>query len=476
MMLPIPVHHSRTEEFIMLERGNLSRRGFLQRSTLALTAAGLPLWYAREVAAAEDPKAKKDDDTINVGVIGIGSNGRGSKGSQMQSRARQLVGDIQRLKRDNIRFRAVCDVDARHLEEGVEAMKKAGHDVQPYKDFRELNDRKDLDVVIVATPDHWHTLCATDAMKKGKNVYCEKPMTLTIAEAEAMVKCQRATGKVFQTGNQQRSDFNGMFRLACDLARNGRVGKIKRIEARIEGNPQSDTIPIVTPPTELDWNTWLGPTPETDYLAGTQNGQFKTNCHYDFRWWYTWSGGKMTDWGAHHLDIGQWALNRDGSGPISVEGKGTSNPAPRSYTCHKSFDVTYTYDDGAVMVATSSGDKIGMNGVKIEGEDGKWIFVSRTKVTASDENLVKEPLPKDAPRLPVSGGHMANFFNCLKSGEKPICNVEIGASSVTICHLGTIALRLGKKVGWDPKSHKFDSDDANAMLSRPYRKPWKLDV
>jgi predicted dehydrogenase len=456
---------------IMFERGNLSRRGFLQRSTAALTAAGLPLWYARELTAAEEPR--KDSNTINVGVIGIGSNGRGSKGSQMQSRARQLVGDIRNLKRDNIRFRAVCDVDARHLEEGVAAMKAMGHEVQPYKDFRELNDRKDLDVVIVATPDHWHTLCATDAMKKDKHVYCEKPMTLTIAEAEAMVKVQNATGKVFQTGNQQRSDYRGMFRLACDLARNGRVGKIKRIEARINGNPQSDSIPIVTPPAELDWNFWLGPTPETDYLAGTQKDGFKTNCHYDFRWWYTWSGGKMTDWGAHHIDIGQWALDMDGNGPISVEGKGTPpNPAPRTYSCHKDFDVTYTYANGAVMVATSSGE----NGVKIEGEDGKWIFVSRGKITGSDEKLVKEPLPKDAPRLPVSGGHMANFFNCLKTGAKPICNVEIGASSVIICHIGTIALRLGKKVGWDPKTHKFDDADANALLSRPYRKPWKLEV
>jgi predicted dehydrogenase len=461
----------------MFERGTMSRRGFLNRSTLALAAAGMPLWHARELLAAEDEKkTKSDNDTIKVGVIGIGSNGRGSKGSQMQSRARQLVGDIQRLKNKNIRFAAVCDVDSRHLGEGVEMMKKIGHDVKAYKDFRELNDQKDLDVVVVAVPDHWHTLCATDAMKKGKHVYCEKPLTLTIAEAEAMVKVQKDTGRVFQTGNQQRSDYNGMFRLACDLVRNGRVGKIKRVEAHIDGNPQSDSIPVVTPPAELDWNFWLGPTPETDYLYGTQGNQVKTNCHYDFRWWYTWSGGKMTDWGAHHLDIGQWALDMDGNGPISVEGKGTPpNSKPRTYSCHKDFDVTYTYANGVEMIATSKG----RNGVKIIGEDGRWIFASRDRggrVTGSDEKLVKEPLPKDAPRLPVSGGHMFNFFDCVKTGKKPICNVEIGASSVIICHIGSIALRLGKKVGWDPKSHKFDSEEANAMISRPYRKPWKLEA
>jgi predicted dehydrogenase len=458
-----------------MNRGNLSRRGFLQRSTLGLAAAGLPLWAARELIAADEEKnaAKKDNGIIKVGIIGIGSNGKGSKGSPMQSRARQLVGDVRNLKRDNIKFTAICDVDARHLSEGAEMMKSIGHDVKTYRDFRELNDSKDVDVVFVATPDHWHTLCATDAMKKGKNVYCEKPQTLTIAEAHAMVAVQKATGRVFQTGNQQRSDYRGMFRTACELVRNGRVGKVKRIEARINDNPQSDSIPVESPPPELDWNFWLGPTPETEYLYGMQKGGLKTNCHYDFRWWYTWSGGKMTDWGAHHLDIGQWALDRDGSGPISVEGQGTPpNPAPRSYSCHKDFDVTYTYDDGAVMVAMSKGE----NGVKIEGEDGKWIFVSRGKLTASDEKIIKEPLDSDAKRLPVSGGHMRNFFDCVKSGEKPICNVEIGASSVIICHIGTIALRLGKKVGWDAKAHKFDSDDANAMLSRPYRAPWKLEA
>jgi len=263
-----------------------------------------------------------------------------------------------------------------------------------------------------------------------------------------------------------------MFRTACELVRSGRIGKVSRIEARINDNPQSESIPAVAPPAELDWNMWLGPTPETEYLYGMQKGGSKTNCHYDFRWWYMWSGGKMTDWGAHHIDIGQWALDKDFDGPVSVEGKGTPpNPAPRSYTCHKDFDVTYTYADGTVMVATSRGE----NGVHFKGENGKWLFVSRGKLSASDEKIIKEPLPKDALRLPVSGGHMFNFLECVRSGEKPICNAEVGASSVIVCHIGAIALRLGKKVGWDPKSHKFDDADANALIAREYRSPWKLE-
>ncbi|MFL5339866.1 MAG: Gfo/Idh/MocA family oxidoreductase [Gemmataceae bacterium] len=455
-------------------RGTLSRRGFLQRSTLALAAAGVPVWFAREVLAAEEDKKKESDDTIKVGIIGIGSNGRDSKGSHMQSRARQLIGDVNRLNRKNIRFTAVCDVDARHLEEGVADLKKMGHEVKPYGDFRELTRSKDVDVVFVATPDHWHTLCAVDAMKNGKHIYCEKPQTLTVAEADAMVAAQKATGRVFQTGNQQRSDYNGMFRLACDLARNGRVGKIKRIEARLNRNPTSGPLPAVTPPEGLNWDFWLGPTPKVPYrYEALPNGLAKTNCHYEFRWWYDYSGGKMTDWGAHHIDIGQWALDKDFDGPVEVEGHGTPPPTTGdAYNVHEKFEVTYTYAEGTQLIALSEGE----NGVKIEGEDGKWIFVSRGKITASDEAIVKEPLPKDAPRLPVSGGHMKNFFDCVKSGEKPICHAAVGASSVIVCHIGAIALRLGKKLKWDPKAHKFDLDEANALLSRPYREPWKLEV
>ncbi len=408
-----------------------------------------------------------------MGIIGIGSIGKGSKGSQAQSRARQLIGDVQGLKRKSIRFVAACDVDARHLEEGIADLKKMGHEAKPYKDFRELTRSQDLDVVFVATPDHWHALCAIDAMKQGKHVYCEKPLTLTVAEAEAVAKVQEATGHVFQTGNQQRSDYRGMFRLACDLVRNGRIGKVKKIEARIGRNPTSGPIPAVTPPAELDWNFWLGSTPLVPYRYAQINNSVKTNCHYDFRWWYDWSGGKMTDWGAHHLDIGQWALNKDFDGPVEVEGHGTPPPTTGdAYNTHEKFEVTYTYADGTPMIAMSDGE----NGVKFEGENGKWIFVGRGKLTASDEAIVKEPLPPDAPRLPVSGGHMFNFFDCVKSGKKPICNAQVGASSVIICHIGAIALRLGKKLKWDPKSHRFDLDEANAMLSRPYREPWKLEA
>ncbi len=455
----------------MSRRGNLSRRGFMQRSLAAMTAAGLPNWFAREQLAIADEKAgDKDNDPIRIGVIGIGSGGKGSKRSHMTSRARQLINDIRNTKR-RVQFTAACDVDAVHLQEGADALRAMGHSPKSFKDFRELNDCKDVDVVLVATPDQWHALCAIDAMKKGKDVYCEKPLTLTVAEAQAILKVQKATNRVFQTGSQQRSD--GRFRLACELVRNGRIGKIHRVECRIGGNPVGTFKPSPVPE-GLDWDLWLGPCPKVDYVT--------ERCHYQYRWWYEYSGGKMTDWGAHHLDIAQWGLGMDGNGPAAIEATGDAPAtAPHSYNCHPRFRVTYTYADGAVVIASDGtlkdtvGDRDG-NGILFVGEKNQWIFVNRGKISASDPKLLSEPLASNATKLEVSPGHMRNFFDCLKSRKLPICNASVGASSVTICHIGVIALRTGKKLKWDAAMQQFDDADANAMLSRPYRAPWKLEV
>ncbi len=234
-------------------------------------------------------------------------------------------------------------------------------------------------------------------------------------------------------------------------------------------------------PEGLDWDMWLGPCPSVEYVP--------QRCHYEYRWWYDYSGGKMTDWGAHHLDIAQWALGMDGNGPIEIEGKGEEpSKEPNSYNCHPTFEVTYTYANGAKVIAVSHNRKLiaGFNdpkkhdnGLIIEGEDGKWVFVSRGIIEASDKKILEEPLPADFKPLyevrPVI--HMANFVECIKSRKEPICHVGIGHSSVTVCHIGTISTRLGKKLRWDPLKQEFIGDaDANKMLSRPMREPWKLEV
>ncbi len=441
-----------------MNRGNLSRRGFLQRSLAALAATGMPAWYAREVLAADEASAaaKKPaaNDRIVMGAIGIGSP---------QSRGLAIYGDAKRHK--GVEYAAACDVDGRHLKRALGIMKKDGFAATGYKDFRELLDRKDINAVTIATPDHWHALIAIEAMRKGKDVYCEKPLALTVEEGKALVKVARETNRVFQVGSQQRSD--GRFRMACELVRNGRIGKVVRVETRIGENPRGGPFPVVQPPKELDWDFWLGPTPNVAYV--------ERRCHYEFRWWYEYSGGKMTDWGAHHNDIAQWGLGMDGSGPNAVEAQGvvSPDPPPNSYNCHPHFMVVYAYPDNTHLVCTSGGQ----NGIKFIGEEGHWIFVSRGKIDASDRKLLEEPLPSNAKRLQVSNDHMGNFLDCLKTRQKPICDVEIGHRSVTVCHIGVIALRSGKKLRWDPAKEAFlDDADANKWLHRDMRAPWKLEV
>ncbi len=481
----------------MLTRGNLSRRGFMHRSIAALTAAGLPLWYAQHVHAA-DEKAKADDTKpgangmLNFGWVGIGSpSSRSLKGVYPQARAFQ-----------NVKHVAICDVDSRHLDVAAEQLKKDKFEATKHDDYRKLIAQKDVDVVCVTTPDHWHAIIAIAAMKAGKDVYCEKPLTLTVAEALAVQKVAKETKKVLQTGSQQRCEMGNMFRLAAEITRSGRLGKVKSIECRIGGNPTSGAIEAVEAPKELNWDSWLGPTPKVPYRISKDGKQ--TNCHYEFRWWYDYSGGKMTDWGAHHLDIAQWCLGADGSGPTGVEAVEAKEPhkGGDGYNCHPTFKVKYTYANGAEVFAmdgrgtdvkglvTKDGtprmdrDKKPIetlggseNGVLITGESGK-LFVSRGFIVASDAKILSEPM-KDMPALypkrPTN--HMQNFLECVKDRTAPICDPVVGGGSVIVCHIGAIALRMGAgtKLKWDPKTNTFDNKDATAMLARNYRDGYKLE-
>lgn len=447
------------------DRQKISRRRLVSGAAAAAAGtalSGLPGWFVQEAEAAaqrQNDGARRRKigpfDYIHVGLIGAG----GSKGG-----FRQGLHDTRGVaSQKGTRIMAVCDVDAVHRAEAAAAF---GPTTAQYEDYRELLARRDLDAVVIGTPDHWHAIIALAAMKAGKDVYCEKPLTHNIEEGRQLVRVARETGTVFQVGSQQRSDQR--FRLACELVRNGRIGKVTRVEAHLPGAPRGGPFEPQPVPEDLNWDKWLGPAPATEYL--------KERAHGNFRYWYEYAGGMVTDWGAHHLDITQWGLGTDDSGPILIEAVGVApepDPLNRSYNVHTSFDITYTYPGGVTVLCTNKGK----NGVRFEGENGAWIFVSRGEIEASDPKLISEPLPEDrAVKLYVSHHHQGNWVDCIRSREKPICDVEIGHRSVSVCHLGNISLRLGNKpLEWDAKKEEFKNNrEANALRSREMRKPWTI--
>jgi predicted dehydrogenase len=369
---------------------------------------------------------------------------------------------------------AVCDVDANRLGDRAEKFKAEAK----YADFRQAIAHKGVDVVINGTPDHWHTLVNLHALRAGKDVYSEKPLTLTIDEGKKLVAVARETKRVLQTGSQQRS--SSRFRLASELVRNGRVGKLQRITTTLPTGLSGGPFATKPVPPELDWDFWQGQAPATDYIP--------ERCHMTFRFWHEYSGGTITDWGAHHNDIAQWGNGSERSGPVSVEGTILNSPYLGGYTTPSIYYVEYTYANGVKLICKTTpyeqftGAPVGQlkgtearNGIKFEGSDG-WIFVNRDKIEASRPEILSEELPASAQRLAVSNNHMGNFFDCVKSRQQPICEPEIGHRSVSVCHLGAIAMRLGRKLNWDPAKEEFVNDaEANTHVAREMRKPWSLD-
>ena len=304
------------------------------------------------------------------------------------------------------------------------------------------------------------------------DVYGEKPLTLTIDEGKHMVKAVRKNGTVFQTGTQQRSSQK--FRLACELIRNGRIGTLKQINVWLPAGLRDGPFSTSTPPATLNWDFWQGQAPGHDYVT--------QRCHQLFRFWYDYAGGSMTDWGAHHNDIARWAVNLPG--PVSIDGTRGIDPVPGGYTAYNEYVVNYTYANGVVQTVRNTHDdsiygsvvneKGQRNGIKFEGTNG-WIWVNRAELEASDDSLLNTPLPAGAVRLPVSNDHMGNFFDCVRSRKLPIAEVEVGHRSASMCHMGIIALRLNRKLHWDPAAEKFTGDgakEANHWLAREMRKPY----
>jgi predicted dehydrogenase len=433
-----------------------SRRYFLKTSAAVAAASSLPAWFLEENISAQEQKPLAPNDKPGLALIGCGGRGRG------------VASDAGKYGQ----MLAVCDVDDANLAQAQRLWPAAA----PFKDFRKLLERDDIHVIVNGTPDHWHTFINVAALKAGKDVYSEKPLTLTIDEGKRLVQTVRETHRILQTGSQQRSDKN--FRLACELVRNGRIGKLQHMDVWLPHGMREGPFSTAAIPAGLDWDMWLGQTPALEYV--------KERCHGTFRYWWEYSGGTMTDWGAHHLDIALWGAGHDRSGPVSVEGKPRVEMIPGGYTAYSEYEVQYVYPDGVSQTCQSTTASAWngavldrtrqQHGVKFHGADG-WIFVTRGRVEASVPELLSEPLPSSAVRLYASDDHMRNFFDCVQSREQPICDAEIGHRSVSVCHLGVIALRLGRKLQWDPVQEMFTGDsEANQWLAREMRKPWTWDA
>jgi len=347
-------------------------------------------------------------------------------------------------------------VDEGHRKAAVSIV---GNGCTGYHDFHELLARRDIDAVVIATPDHWHALAAIHACEAGKDVYCEKPLSHTIREARRMVEAARRNGCVFQVGSQQRSSPE--FRKACEYVLSGRIGKLQWIRASFGGGPTCGWEPNSQPPTGLDWNMWLGPAPWAEYN--------RRRCHWDFRWYYDYSGGQMTDWGAHHNDIAQWGNGTSHTGPIKIEPIAVTFPTDGWFETATTWHVRSTYANGVTLHTVS-----GPHGIHFQGTDG-WVWVKRGDFKASDPEIDNTPLAAGEVHLYQSPGHQRNWLDCIRTRKRPIADVEIGCRSVTICHLGNIALRTGKTVEWDPDNEVITNDPSlNTWLSRPYRAPWTI--
>ena len=438
----------------------LDRRDFVKSSAASAVALGLTPYFPW----TNRPFANRSpNDRPRIGCIGVGSMGTGD------AREHARFGDIL----------AVCDVDSRRVDAAKVDEKIGKGKADGYQDYRKVLERNDIDVVSIVTPDHWHVKIAIEALEAGKHVFCQKPLTLTLEENQLVrAACQKHSAKVFFIGTQQRSD-RGLFLRAVNLVHKGLLGEIQKITVGIDGSPSGGPFPKVAPPAELDWEMWQGQAPAHDYI--------ERRCHYEFRWWYEYSGGKFTDWGAHHVDIATWAIRQDGTGmgPVEIDGRDAKHPVeykdgyPLVDDCYNTctdYDVICKFENGVEMHITSRGD----NGILFEGTEGR-LFVNRGKITGKPveenwdagkyEQADVDALYKGKPHE----GHKENFFRCISEGGLPVSDVFSHVQAMNTCHLAGIAARLGRVIRWDPKAEKIVGDEqAASFVSRPRREGYDI--
>jgi predicted dehydrogenase len=459
-------------------RREISRRKALQVAAggiggSTLLATGFPAIVPASVFGATAPSNR-----INVGAIG---NGR-------ISRAHDMPGV---WKFDQARIMAVCDLDSRRVEDAKTLVngyysKKTGKPydgVRGYSDYKELLASKDVDAVLVSTPDHWHAIIAIAAVQANKDVYLQKPASLTIAEGRVLSNAVHASGRIFQIGSQQRSA--AQFRYAAELVRNGRIGQLKTVYVGLPGDPAGDDEPEMPVPKNLNYEKWLGSTPWVYYTEKRVHPQ----DGYSRPGWLRceqFGAGMITGWGAHHIDSAHWGMDAEYTGPVEISGT-AEFPKKGLWDVHGPFRTEGVYADGVRMIVSGEFP----NGIKFEGSEG-WIFVSRGNeavttsdpvaklkdaqaLSASDPKIITSVIGPDEIHLYESKDQHGNWLDCIRSRQQPIAPVEVAHRACSTCLLHHIAMKTKRKLYWDPRTERFKNDDeANAMLSRPQRWPYSI--
>jgi predicted dehydrogenase len=425
----------------------ISRRRFMQAAALSAAPLILP-------SAVFGRKRVQPSDKIGIGFVGMGVMNRYHL--------------TEFLKNEAVRVIGVCDVDTtrrkdakRRVDEAYGESHGAGGEAggcEEFEDHRDMLGRSGIDAVCIATPDHWHAACVLDAAAAGKDIYCEKPLSLTLREARLMIDAVRKHGRVFQTGSQQRTEYHGYFRTACEYVRSGRIGRLITIHVGVGTSSVPCDLPEEAFEPGLDWDRWLGPAPRRPYSSVLSprgiHGHFP-----DWRKYKEYSGGILTDMGAHHFDIAQWGLDADGSGPVEVHPpliEGASHGARLVYG--NGVQVFHGGPSGTTFIGTKG-----------------TIYVDRDRVTSTPDSILKEPLNEDDVHLPKAANHRANWLDCIRSREKCICDVEVGARTIAACHLLNLAYWHRRSLKWDPAAWSFANDaKANSWMDYPRREGYEL--
>jgi len=438
----------------MKTKKNFNRRQFL-RKAVTVSAGAISFPYLIPSSALGKAGTVAPSNRITIGCIGMGGMGTGNMRSFLNIPEAQII--------------AVCDVDSKHRDRAqVEVNKKYGNkDCDAYNDFRDVITRNDIDALSLAVPDQWHGVIAIAGARARKDMYGEKPLAYTIAEGRAIVNAVNKYGVVWQTGSWQRSQRH--FRFACELVRNKRIGQIDLVRV---GLPYGNSIhagstqpsPV---PKGFDYDMWLGPAPNVPYSPA--------RCHWNFRWISDYSGGQLTDWAGHHCDIANWGMDTESFGPDEIEGKADFPIAKDGlFDTPESYYFEAKYKKGFNMIVADSSQQPKGMGVHYIGSEG-WIHVKRGLLEAEPKSLLSSVIGPDEIHLYKSNDHHQNFLDCVKTRSKTVTPVEVAHHSIMVGHLGNIAMKLGRKVRWDPKKERFINDpEADRLLSRPMRNPWHL--